>query len=119
MSPSAERAIRAVEVGIIATEGLMTVDGTPFTSYIEAELARHNLATRAVAEASLLRRYIRLEPPCAWCGFAIKPNQESREIDGRLLHDTDELRCAQEFDEDLDDYTKEYVANHPEVAARA
>ena len=72
MSPSEERAIRAVEVGIIATEGLWSVDGTPFTSYIEAELARHNLAQRAVAEASLLRRYIRVEPPCAWCGCAIK-----------------------------------------------
>jgi hypothetical protein len=115
MSPSEERAIRAVEVGIIATEGLMTVDGTPFTSYVQAELARHNLARRAVAEASLLRRYIRVEPPCAWCGFPIKPNQESREIDGRLLHDTDELRCAQEFDHDLADYTAEYHATHSEA----
>jgi hypothetical protein len=74
------------------------------TSYLKAELARHNLAQRAVAETSLLRRYIRVEPPCAWCGCAIKPNQ-AREIDGRLLYDTDELRCAQEFDDDLADYT--------------
>jgi hypothetical protein len=115
MSPSEARAIRAVEVGIIATEGLWSVDGTPFTSYIEAELARHNLAQRAVAEASLLRRYIRVEPPCAWCGCAIKPNQESREIDGRLLHDTDELRCAQEFDDDLADYAAEHRATHADV----
>jgi hypothetical protein len=115
MSSSEERAIRAVEVGIIATEGLMTVDGTPFTSYIQAELARHTLAERAVVEASLLRRYIRVEPPCAWCGCAIKPNQESREIGGRLLHDTDELRCAREFDDDLADYAAEYHATHPET----
>jgi hypothetical protein len=115
VSPSEERAVRAVEVGIIATEGLWSVDGTPFTSYIEAELARHALAERAVAEASLLRRYIRVEPPCAWCGCEIKPNQESRQIGGRLLHDTDELRCAQEFDNDLDDYTAEYHATHSEA----
>jgi len=114
MSPLEERAIRAVEVGIIAQEGLMTVDGTPFTSYVQAELARHSLAERAVAEASLLRRYIRVEPPCAWCGFPIKPNQESREIAGRLLHDTDELRCAQEFDDEIADYTAEYHATHPD-----
>lgn len=36
MSPSEERAIRAVEVGIIAQEGLMTVDGTPFTRQFAA-----------------------------------------------------------------------------------
>jgi hypothetical protein len=115
MSPSELRAVRAVEVGIIATEGLWSVDGVQFTSYVEAELARHALAEQAVTEASLLWRYVRVEPPCAWCGFAIKPNQESREVSGRLLHDTDELRYAQEFDDDLADYTAEYHATHPDA----
>jgi hypothetical protein len=115
MSPSEERAVRAVEHGIIAMEGLWSVDGVQFTSYIEAELARHALAERAVAEASLLRRYIRVEPPCAWCGFPIKSKQEAREIGGRLLHDTDELRCAQEFDDDLANYADEHRATHPDA----
>ena len=44
----------------------------------------------------------------------IKPNQESREIGGRLLHDTDELHCAQEFDDELADYAAEYHATHPD-----
>ena len=100
MSSSVERSIRAVELAIIAAEGMMTVDGVPFTSYIDAELARRSLAERAIAEASLLRRYLRLEPPCAKCGLQIKPTQNARVVDGRLCHDTDERQCAQEYEDD-------------------
>jgi hypothetical protein len=115
MSPSEQRAVRAVEVGIIALEGLMTVDGTPFTSYVQAELARQSLAERAVSEASLLCRYVCVEPPCAWCGCTIRPNQESREIGGRLLPDTPELPCAQELDDELDEHDAELHAAYAEA----
>ena len=115
MSPSEERAVRAVELGIIACEGLLVVDGIPRASYIDAELARRSLAERAVTEAAILRRYIRLDPPCAWCGAEIKPIQESREIDGRLLHDTPELECAREFEGSLDAYEADYAVAHPDV----
>jgi hypothetical protein len=118
---SQERVIRAVELAIIDTEGLMVVNGTPFTSYIDAELARRTLAERAIAEASILCRYVRLEPPCAECGFNIKPWQASREVDGRLFHDSDEHPCAQAFEDSIGARPHDPVATqcaHDRVRAR-
>lgn len=107
---SQERTIRAVELAIIGTEGMMVVNGTAYTSFIDAELARRALAERAIAEASILCRYVRLEPPCPECGFAIKPWQSCREVDGRLFHDTDEHQCAQVFEDSTGRCSTERVA---------
>ena len=93
---------------------MMVVDGVPFTSYTDAELARRSFAERAIAEAALLGRYLRLEPPCAWCGFQIRPTHATREIDGRLFHDTDTQRCAQAFEDEADAYAADYAAAHAE-----
>jgi hypothetical protein len=114
MSSSRERSIRAVELAVIASEGPMVVDGVRFTSYIDAELARRAFAERVIDEAQLLCRYLRLEPPCAWCGSQIKPTQATREVDGRLFHDTDELQCAQAFEDEAGAYAADYAAAHPE-----
>jgi hypothetical protein len=116
MSSSRARSIRAVELAVIASEGIMVVDGVTFTSYIDAELARRSFAERAIAEARLLCRYLRLEPPCPGCGLEIKPTHATREIDGRLFHDTDEQPCAQEFEDEAGAYAADYAAAHPEYS---
>jgi len=112
MTSSTARAIRLVELAIIATEGTRVVDGVSFTSAIDAELARHVLAERAVTEASLLCRYVELCPTCSWCGYAIVPAQHEREINGRLYHDEEDLSCAQAFDDECDSYAAERATLH-------
>jgi hypothetical protein len=112
MTSSTARAIRLVELAIIATEGTRVVDGVPFTSAIDAELARHVLAERAVAEASLLCRYVELCPTCSWCGNTILPAQRTREISGHFYHEEDGLSCAQAFDDECDSYAVERATLH-------
>jgi hypothetical protein len=109
---SLERTTRAVELAMIASEGVTVVNGVRYDSWIDAELARRSLAEQAIAEASILLRYVRLEPPCAYCGFSIRPTQLSREIDGRLFHDTDADQCAQAFEDEAGPYA---VASHAGV----
>jgi hypothetical protein len=107
---SVARSIHAVELAIIAAEGTMVVEGVRHESWVDAYIARHALAERAIAEASIVLRYVRLEPPCAYCGFSIRPTQLSREIDDRLFHDTDEHPCAQAFEDEAGPCA---VASHP------
>jgi hypothetical protein len=112
MTSSTARAVQFVELAIIAKEGRLVVDGVPFTSAIDAALARHVLAERAVAEASLLCRYVKLCPRCGWCGYAILPAQHTREINSRLYHDGENLGCAQAFDDECDSYAAERATLH-------
>jgi hypothetical protein len=112
MTSSTARAIRLVELAIVAKEGTQVVDGVAFTSAIDAELARHVLAERAVAEASLLCRYVKLCPTCSWCGNTILPAQHTREINGHFYHEEDGLSCAQAFDDECDSYAAERATLH-------
>jgi hypothetical protein len=70
------------------------------------------LAERAVAEASLLCRYLTLCPRCGWCGDGILPAQNAREINGRLYHDEDGHPCAQSFDDECDSYAADRATLH-------
>lgn len=110
MSEAESRAVHYVELAIVAKEGSLVVDGTSHISAIEAELARRALAERAVAEASLLCRYVTLCPSCAWCDNKITPAQHTRDISGRLYHDDDSAPCAQEFEDQCEDYVAEHAA---------
>jgi hypothetical protein len=112
MTSSTARAIRLVELAIIATEGTRVVDGVSFTSAIDAELVRHVLAERAVTEAALLCRYVELCPTCSWCGNTILPAQCTREINGHFYHEEDGLSCAQSFDDECDSYAVERATLH-------
>ncbi|HXB27488.1 MAG TPA: hypothetical protein VNV25_22355 [Gemmatimonadaceae bacterium] len=112
MTSSTARAVQFVELAIIAKEGTRVVDGVPFTSTIDAALARHVLAERAVAEASLLCRYVKLCPICGWCGYAILSTQHARQINSRLYHDEEDLSCAQAFDDECDSYAAERATLH-------
>jgi hypothetical protein len=111
MSSSLARAVQFVELAIIAKEGALVVDGVRFTSAVEAELARGALAERAVAEASLLCRYVSLHPSCGRCGYPIAATQHAREIGGQLYHDEDGLVCAQDFEDEVHAYVAERLAD--------
>jgi hypothetical protein len=114
MSESDQRITRFIELAIIAREGPRTVAGVQHESTISAELARRALAERIVAEASLLRDYIVLDPECFGCAGAITAGQESQEIQGHLYHNTDDLPCAREFEDNAASYITEYHATHPD-----
>lgn len=109
VSPEA-RAVHFVELAIRAQEGPLVVDGVPFRSAIQTELARHCLAERAVAEASLLFRFLSLNPACAWCDAPIRQTQDAREVEGRLYHDEAGLPCARDFEDECADYAADRAA---------
>lgn len=111
MESSEARAIRFIELAILAKEGALAVGGVPFTSAIESELARRTLAERAVAEATLLLQYVPLNPACGWCDRPITVAQLTREVNGRLYHDNgDDLTCAQLFEDECAGYDAEVHA---------
>ena len=98
MSPSEFDAITAVELAIVASEGETTVDGVDYPTPSAAATARRTLAFLAVAQSSLLRRYIAIRPPCPWCGCEIGPDDASVLLRGRRLHNTESRPCMREYD---------------------
>ena len=110
MVSSEARAIYAVELAIIRQEGALAVNGVPFTSAIEAELARRSVAERTVAEASRFGRPI-LDPSCAWCDERITPEQDARVVYGRLYHQgNDTPDCAVQFEDECEAYAADRAA---------
>ena len=103
MLTSEKDAIRAVELAIMACEGTVTVDGIRYAKYHDAEIARQAIAEKAVAQSTLLRRWIAILPPCPWCGESISTEDARVEIAGVQVHSTTGRPCAGEYAESRSD----------------
>jgi hypothetical protein len=97
MSTPESDAIRAVEIAIRVCEGGLTVDGIRYDTYHDADIARRTIAVKAVAQSTLLRRWVAIRPPCPWCGESITADDTYVEIAGIRVHSTNGRPCAEDY----------------------
>lgn len=87
------REVLTAERQIIAEEGYLTINGTQYSTFSDADIARRREAEYRVRKAECLAR---LAATCAWCGDVIGCDEATIELGGRRVHADS---CAAEFDE--------------------